>query len=362
MSKQLWQVAALAVNQAGQIPIPVTDTLIELLQTVMNEEQAAFIPIFTKPMSFEEIKAKNSLGHDDLNRMLDELMHIGVITGIPSKKTGQVIYRLMPPIPGLFEFTLMRGEETEKEKKLAVLFDRLFGELSELVQENYDGVVDMFKTGTPITRVVPVEAEIKQNVDNILPYESINRIVDKFDTIAVANCYCRHEKNLLGKKCEVTDHKENCLFFGQTARFVIDYKFGREISKEEAKKIVFQSEEDGLVHKSFHVKSDIEKDELAICNCCKCCCGTFENYYRGAAPTHTYTSYLAKVDENECTSCEECVEKCPMEAISIDEAARVEEDKCIGCGVCAYNCPVQAITLERTGTREVFLPPVRKTA
>jgi Pyruvate/2-oxoacid:ferredoxin oxidoreductase delta subunit len=294
--------------------------------------------------------------------MLDKLMHLGVVTGIPSKKTGQVIYRLMPPLPGLFEFTLMRGEETEKEKKLAVLFDRLFGELSEIVQGSYNEVVNLFKTGTPITRVVPVAAEIKQNVDHILPYESINRIVDKFDTIAVATCYCRHEKNLLGKKCEVTDHKENCLFFGQTARIVIDYKFGREISKEEAKKIVLQSEKDGLVHKSFHVKSDIEKEELAICNCCKCCCGTFDNYYRGAAPTHTYTSYLARVDENECTSCEECVARCPMEAISVDDVACVDRDKCIGCGVCAYHCPAEAIILERTGKREVFVPPVRKIA
>ena len=78
MSKQLWQDAADAVNQAGQIPIPVTDTLIELLQTVMDEEQAKFVPIFTKPMNFEEIRAKSSLAQDDLNRMLDALMQRGI--------------------------------------------------------------------------------------------------------------------------------------------------------------------------------------------------------------------------------------------------------------------------------------------
>ena len=362
MSEQLWQDAAKSITAVGQIPIPVTDTLIELLKTVMNEEQAEFIQIFSKSLNLKEINQKTPLDSGAVDRMLGELMHAGVITGIPSKRTGEMIYRLMPPIPGLFEFTLMRGEESEKEKKLAVLFDRLFGELSDIVQGSYDDVVGLFKHAKPITRVVPVEKEIKQKVDHILPYESIHQIIDKFDTIAVANCYCRHEKNLLGKPCDVTDHKENCLFFGQTARFVIDYTFGREISPEEAKKIVDQSEEDGLVHKTFHVASDIEKDEYAICNCCKCCCGTFEIYYRGAAPAHTYTSYMAKVDEDACTSCEQCVDACPMEAISMDDVADINEDLCIGCGVCAHGCPAEAIVLERTGKREVFVPPIRKTA
>jgi hypothetical protein len=35
-----WNRAMDRINAAGQIPIPVTDTAIELIQTIMTEEQA----------------------------------------------------------------------------------------------------------------------------------------------------------------------------------------------------------------------------------------------------------------------------------------------------------------------------------
>jgi heterodisulfide reductase subunit A-like polyferredoxin len=81
-------------------------------------------------------------------------------------------------------------------------------------------------------------------------------------------------------------------------------------------------------------------------------------YYRGAAPIHTMSSYLAQVDEDLCIGCGTCVEKCPMETIDLDNSiAHVNEDKCIGCGVCAHLCPEDAINLERIGPRHVFIPP-----
>jgi len=145
MNEQIWQDAAQASINAGVIPMPVTGTLLELLQTIMDEREAQFIPVFTKPMNMKELKEKSSLNEEELDKILDGLMRKGVVTGIPSKNTGQVVYRLMPPIPGLFEFTLMRGETSEKEKTLARLFDRLFKELSDLVQSAYDPIIDFLK-------------------------------------------------------------------------------------------------------------------------------------------------------------------------------------------------------------------------
>ncbi|MFX0044085.1 MAG: indolepyruvate ferredoxin oxidoreductase subunit alpha, partial [Candidatus Hodarchaeota archaeon] len=94
------------------------------------------------------------------------------------------------------------------------------------------------------------------------------------------------------------------------------------------------------------------------CNCCSCCCGMFQMYYRGVLPLHTISSYLAKVDDQICIGCGTCVEKCPMETIDLDDSiANVNDEKCIGCGVCAHHCPEEAINLERTGPRHVFIPP-----
>ncbi len=77
-------------------------------------------------------------------------------------------------------------------------------------------------------------------------------------------------------------------------------------------------------------------------------------------PYHCYTSYLAKVIDDICIGCGTCVEKCPMEAIELEDAiAVVNESRCIGCGVCVHHCPEDAMELERTGNREVFVPPPR---
>jgi Pyruvate/2-oxoacid:ferredoxin oxidoreductase delta subunit len=255
---------------------------------------------------------------------------------------------------------MVRGEMGEKEKKLAVLFEKLFEELTQLIQANYDNVIDLFKTVPPMTRVVPVECEVDIKQDSVMPYEDAQKIVDKFDTFAVSYCYCRHHKDLLGKACETTSEKENCLTFGRSARFMIDYGFGKEISREETKRILKECEEAGLVHKFFHEKNDLERSEFAICNCCKCCCATFELYYRGAAPMQTYTSHKAITDEELCNGCGVCACMCPMEAIELAcDVARINDEKCIGCGVCAYHCSSAAMALERTGIREVFVPPPR---
>ncbi len=55
----------------------------------------------------------------------------------------------------------------------------------------------------------------------------------------------------------------------------------------------------------------------------------------------------AKVDPEQCTGCESCVDSCPLEAIEMkDDIAVVDEEKCGDCGACVDVCPVEAITLD----------------
>ncbi len=361
MTQSIWYEAATMIVNSGQIPIPVSDTLVELVQTLMDEEQAGFVSRFSTSMTLNQVVDQYSFDEATAQRLLDGLMAEGVMTGIPSSGTGEMVYTLMPPLPGLFEFTLMRGETEPKQKKLAGLFDKMFDELSDLVQDGYDQIIPVLETVPPMTRVVPLETTVNEQADKVMPYEDVKNIINKFDTIAMSHCYCRHEKDLLGKPCKVTDERKNCLLFGKTAQFVIDKQFGFEISKDDAKKVLEKAADEGLVHKTFHKKQDIERDEFAICNCCKCCCGTFDLYYRGAAPANHFTSHLAEIDENECTGCEVCVDACPMEAIQMaDDSAVIEDQKCIGCGVCVHQCPADAIHLAWTGSRKAYVEPQRR--
>jgi len=51
---------------------------------------------------------------------------------------------------------------------------------------------------------------------------------------------------------------------------------------------------------------------------------------------------ISRVNERLCSGCALCVQACPFQARTIDEAAgvaRVNEELCEGCGICASVCP-----------------------
>jgi Pyruvate/2-oxoacid:ferredoxin oxidoreductase delta subunit len=299
----------------------------------------------------------------ELDEILESLMINGIIVGHQSRGTGLMIYRLMPLVPaGIFEFTFMRGRKGEKELKIVELFDKLFEEFSEATQRNYDSLIPQYKkVMQPISRVVPIEEEIEVPQEKVLPYDEVSKIIDHYDDISLSYCYCRHEKDLLGQPCRVTNERENCFMFGKSAKFAIKYGFGKPVSKEQAKAIIKKAADDGLVHKAFHIHQDPQKDEEALCNCCKCCCGISQLYYRGCFPMSTLANYFPNVSDEDCIGCGTCAEKCPMEAISVDEGqAVVREGFCIGCGVCAHHCPERAIKMILK-KREVFVPPPKLT-
>ena len=360
-SDQIYREAAVTIIESGFVPIEISGTVLNLMRELLTEEQAEFVRRFKKPMQMDEIVKIYQAEPEVLDRLLNDLMTTGVMMGVPSSKNGAVTYRVMPILPGIFEYTMMRGKKGPKEEALARLYDKIFNEFTDLVQGNYDAFLPVLKAIPPVTRVVPINKTVEADaVDTVYPLEDVMLIVDKFDTIALSHCYCRVEKDLLDKPCEVTNERKNCLQFGQTAWFAINYNFGEQITKERAKEILVKASEEGLVHKSFHKNQDIERDEFALCNCCKCCCQTFGMYYRGMAASHNYASHLAVVDEDVCIACEQCVEACPLEMISLkedEEAVAVNEAECIGCGVCAVQCPNDAITLKRTERRAVFTPP-----
>ena len=56
---------------------------------------------------------------------------------------------------------------------------------------------------------------------------------------------------------------------------------------------------------------------------------------------------MAYVITDKCEKCGDCVEECPVEAISEGEDKyTIDADTCVDCGTCAEVCPADAIVPE----------------
>ena len=55
----------------------------------------------------------------------------------------------------------------------------------------------------------------------------------------------------------------------------------------------------------------------------------------------------AKVNQDECTGCGDCVGACPVEGVLVleDQKAVVKSDECIECNACVDACPSSAMTM-----------------
>ena len=362
--------AASAINSAGNFPLPVTDTLIKILKHVADEEDLDFISAFKKKSSqtMEQLKESSNLTEEEILQKVEKLAKRGLIFNQPSR-SGLMVFRLLPYVNvGVFEYMYMKKlEENDENRELADLFHKLHNELRDAVQRNYDGYVSaVMPRSIPVDRTVPpstveivVNEELEVPVEKILLTQNVEEIIEKFDDIAVGHCFCRHHNDLLGKPCKQTKNRENCFTFGKSARYTSEQGFARMISKEEALQILNDAEKDGLVHKAYHPHSKTELPETSICNCCNDCCGNAKDISIGAVVN--VTNFLAVIDEDLCTGCGTCVEKCHNSIIELndnDKAERIEE-YCIGCGVCAYFCPEEAITLVEK-PRIVRIPPLRR--
>ncbi|MDP8260299.1 MAG: 4Fe-4S binding protein [Candidatus Gygaella obscura] len=50
------------------------------------------------------------------------------------------------------------------------------------------------------------------------------------------------------------------------------------------------------------------------------------------------------VNAEKCTGCNVCIERCPIDAISMEnKKAKIDMDKCIRCGTCHSVCPNEAV-------------------
>ncbi len=213
----------------------------------------------------------------------------------------------------------------------------------------------MFKTASVrISRVLPARKAI-EGLDGILPCEDYHEILRTQDIIAVVPCSCRVRTTAVGEQCAHTAEAEtwHCLQFGRGAEYVINRGSGRRLTADQAISLCDEIEEDGLIHR--WANNATVTGVNTSCNCCRDCCEEYVSLDVAGMPVADWwekSRYEAYVDDLEsCSGCQDCIERCQFDAISMyrdkdgELKAAIDKDKCFGCGACVVGCPYGSLKM-----------------
>jgi len=310
---------------------------LRLLAKIFTPEEAALASVMRltrEPAA--DIAARAGVGADTAYRTLKGMARKGQIR--IKKGKGQLLFGLMPFAVGLYEEQLPRMDE-----ELATLFE-------QYLQETQGGSI--VREAPAVHRVIPVGEAIPFDLE-VFPYERASELLEDAKSWGVRDCICRVQQRLIGKGCDRPI--ENCLVFAPIEGAFDHSKVDRAITKEEALRILREAEEAGLVHSTGNYRDQ----HYYICNCCTCCCGILRSVAEFGVPaTAVRSDFHIVVDDEACSGCGDCLERCQFDALSVPEdVCVVDYARCVGCGLCATVCPTDALHLERRPEGEVPPPP-----
>ncbi len=309
---------------------------IKILKHLFSEDEALLYLDLTLMLETPDAVAeRTNRDPQQVSEVLENMAQKGLIFRL--RKDGNVRYGAVPFVIGSYEFQVKHMDEA-----LAKLFEAYFQE----------GMLSNLSHNVSPLRTIPVNQSIDVG-HKVSPYEDARQILKTKNKIALAECICRKQQEMIGKGCDKP--KEVCLIFGSHAAYYVENKLARYIDQEEALTVLDRCEEAGLVNQPANMVNP-----GGMCNCCGDCCGVLRGLNLLSKPAEmVFNKYYAEVIDDECTGCETCLDRCQMEAITLndDDIAVINQDRCIGCGLCVTTCPTEAIKLSVKPEDQQPIPP-----
>lgn len=290
---------------------------------------------------YERKALKAGIQPEDLHARVKKLQPEGIIDTYEDEHKGRVYSRAW--IISLLEFQVRLKQDSPMRAACTTVMNAFI-----------EGATDAMPTRTPYYRVLPVEATLTgaqrgeaipvnapvPDPREVLPIDMISEMVRKEPVIAVADCYCRATKALVGEDC---GHPlETCFYFNELALIKLDSGYARRVDADEAIEILRTAEKAGLVHNVSNCEGKI----LTLCNCCACSCGVLRATIRGQTNVDSPSRYHSVLVRERCTLCEACAKICPMSVFEISDGnIKMNAARCIGCGLCVSACPEGALSM-----------------
>ena len=200
------------------------EELVGIIKIAVGDDNVEFLEAFAEKTSFtiEELKEtlKNKgieLTEDEILAKVDFLAKNGVMMDQPTSQ-GVTIYRTLG-IARIFDYIFMRDIDVgdDRIKELARLQHDWLEKRRERVQNKYETYESSIDKVRPIDRTIIssyenqntgeeieiiVDKTIETPQEMILPSQTVQEIIEKYDDIAVGHCYCRNHAKVLGEPCE----------------------------------------------------------------------------------------------------------------------------------------------------------------
>lgn len=317
--------------------IPEEELFLEAVKDTVTPEELRLFFLMPFMGSIAEQKLlpraeRAGIGPEEFNERTGRLVEQGMImryTG-PEGRTyerGNIVF--------MTEQQVRMDEDTPRRKAFARLMDAVI-----------EGKIGAVPNRTPYYRVLPVEETLAgegQQVEigleravsdprTVLPLDIVSEMIKSEPLVAIAECYCRRARRIVGKDC---GHPlETCFTFNELAETLLEAGLARRIDHAEALQIIEKCEKASLVHFVDNAEGRIR----SLCNCCPCSCVIFSVIKRGGENAGAPSRFLVRFSGEQIPELRACAQICPTGALSYNGKLSVEYRKCIGCGLCVNRC------------------------
>jgi len=326
------------IKLAEKLGAPTSTRFLSILEAMFTPEEAKICLELYVPATCQELARE--LGDDEksLSKKLENLVDRGILT------RGKTQYAFHTTLLGFHhdvaDTGVHMGPHAMSQKVKDLWADFFYNEWSV----NWVTMASERKKagghGIMITPAIGA-LELSPNIrpEQILPQENWKMQIQLAKRRIVAPCGCR----VLWGKCDhplmtcfaCFDNSRGEYYLNQSGRLL------KEVSLEEALDIVRANEEAGLIH-------------WGVCYCCPDACEMLYSYTKANRLDLVEPNrYEARVDEDHCIGCQDCVEKCPFNAIEMRKTAKSKKlkasiiaENCKGCGVCIVGCKQKAMRYE----------------